>query len=142
MIEYEVILTCDGNCEEDEESTNGGPDEGSDPDAGGASSIADLSQGLSAFISSGSFVDEMKKAAEETTGMDSFAAVAVESVAVSDEIQTTKETNAAIDFMKAISLPVQNFAELDGSQLDAITAALTKVLKQLACVSFGICLNS
>lgn len=131
LIEYEVILTCDGNCEEDEEST----DEGSnlDPDAGSANNLADLSEGLSEFISSGSFVDEMKKAAEETTGMNSLASVAVESVAVSDEIQTTKETNAAIDFTKTISLPVQNFAELDGSQLDAITAALTKVLKQLAC---------
>ena len=142
LIEYEIILTCEGNCDEEggeDEQEEGGSEEtptsGSNNNDVGTSNLMDISEGLSSFIANGSFADEVKKAAEET-GMASLASAAVESVAVSDEIQTSKETNAAIKFVKTISLPVQNLAELDQTtQVDQLIEALTKVLKNIACVS-------
>ena len=149
VIQYEIILTCEGNCDEEEEveeeqegATDGGSDETpnsgnpNNNDDAGNSDLMDISKGLSSFISNGNFANEMKKAAEET-GMTSLAGAAVESVAVSDEIQTSKETNAAIKFVKTISLPVQDLAELDQTQVDQLIEALTKVLESIGCVSHG-----
>lgn len=93
VIAYEIVLTCDGACDEDETEEEDTSDSDTNDTANDSSSLLGISAELSDFISSGGFAEDVKKAAEET-GMDSLTSVVVESVAVSNEIQTTTEANA------------------------------------------------
>ena len=91
VIAYEIVLTCDGACVEDETEEEDTSDSDT-TDTANDSSSAELSD----FISSGGFAEDVKKAAEET-GMDSLTSVVVESVVVSNEIQTTTEAKAGTE---------------------------------------------
>ena len=136
VIVYEMVFVCDGNCEESTETEE--TDNVQDSTGTGASntpSLKSFAESISNEIQNGNFVEALQENADEA-GMESLvSSVRVESVDVDEDIRTSKETKAAVQFAKTVSFPVHNFNELDQADIESVITALNGVLKRIACVS-------
>ena len=89
-------------------------------------------------LESGAFPEMLKQEAEVAGVAAAVATVEIQSVVVSEEVQVATKTNAAVSFLKTVSIPVQNFAEVDQDVIQLLVDSLSDLLRSIACVSMII----
>ena len=95
---------------------------------------------MSGQLESDAFKDTLKEKAKDAGVEDVVATIQIESIAVADEVQVATQTNAAVSFNITVSIPVQNFEELDPDVIHLPVGAINDVLQSVVCVSVIIIL--
>lgn len=95
---------------------------------------------MSSQLESDAFKDKLQKEAKDAGVEDVVATIQIESVAVAEEVQVATQTNAAVSFNITVSIPVQNFEELDPDVIHLLVGAINDVVQSVVCVSVIIIL--
>lgn len=97
--------------------------------------MKDFVENLSRDLESpqGTFAATLQSKASEA-GID-IPEVVVQNIAVDEEIKISTQSSVAVNFVKAISIPIQNFESLNDGDIDSVVSALPKILLSTACVS-------
>ena len=86
---------------------------------------------MSIQLEGDAFQEKLEEEAKEAGVEDVVAAVQIESIAVADEVQVATQTNAAVSFQLTVTIPVQNFAEVDPSAIELLVGALNNILQSV-----------
>ena len=95
---------------------------------------------MSSQLESDVFKDTLQEKAKDAGVEDVVATIQIESVAVAEEVQVATQTTAAVSFQLTVTIPVQNFAEVDPSAIELLVGALNNILQSVVCVSVIIIL--
>lgn len=90
---------------------------------------------MSEELESDAFAEILKQEAEVAGVAAAVATVEIQSIAVAEEVQVATKTNAAVSFLKTVSIPVQNFAEVNQDVIQLLVDNLSDLMRSVACVS-------